>query len=81
GLDPTSAEGRMQGIRSLRAARDAGISFSDTAPGYGDGLSESIIGEALLSAYVRRDGPDDPISLDAYCVELLSSVLAGAEDS
>lgn len=46
GWNPFTAEGRMTAIRTIHAALDAGINYLDTAPGYGDGNSESIIGEA-----------------------------------
>lgn len=53
GWDPFSPEGRAQAIETIHAALDAGINLVDTAPGYGDGNSESIVGEALQG---RRDG-------------------------
>src|SRR5262249_46723707 len=34
-------------IAAVRAALDAGINFFDTAPGYGDGLSERRLGQGL----------------------------------
>jgi aryl-alcohol dehydrogenase-like predicted oxidoreductase len=40
---------RSQAVRTLHEAFDAGVNFVDTAPVYGDGLSEAIIGEALGS--------------------------------
>ena len=46
GWDPFTAEGRAMAVRTIHAALDAGINYMDTAPGYGDGNSESIIGEA-----------------------------------
>ena len=52
GWDPYTAEGRALAIRTVHAALDAGINVIDTAPGYGDGQSESIVGEALRG---RRD--------------------------
>jgi aryl-alcohol dehydrogenase-like predicted oxidoreductase len=36
-----------EGIELARAAYEKGINFFDTAPGYSNGLSERIIGEAL----------------------------------
>jgi aryl-alcohol dehydrogenase-like predicted oxidoreductase len=36
-----------EGIELVRAAYEKGINFFDTAPGYSNGLSERIIGEAL----------------------------------
>jgi aryl-alcohol dehydrogenase-like predicted oxidoreductase len=52
GWDPFSPVGRAQAIDTIHAALDAGITLIDTAPGYGDGNSEDIFGEALRE---RRD--------------------------
>jgi aryl-alcohol dehydrogenase-like predicted oxidoreductase len=52
GWDPFGPQGRATAIATIRAALDAGITYIDTAPGYGDGNSESIIGEATQG---RRD--------------------------
>jgi aryl-alcohol dehydrogenase-like predicted oxidoreductase len=52
GWDPFSPQGRATAIATIRAALDAGITYVDNAPGYGDGNSESIIGEATQG---RRD--------------------------
>ena len=38
------------GIQLLRAARDRGITFFDTAPAYGDGYGETILAEAFNPA-------------------------------
>lgn len=38
---------RADSFAAIRAARDAGINFFDTAPAYGNGESEEILGEAL----------------------------------
>ena len=46
GWNPFTAEGRKTAVATIHAALDAGINYIDTAPGYGDGNSESIIGEA-----------------------------------
>jgi len=46
GWDPFAPEGRKIAIGTIRAALDAGINYIDTAPSYGNGNSESIIGEA-----------------------------------
>jgi len=54
GWNPYTAEGRALAIGTVHAALDAGINVIDTAPGYGDGHSESVIGEALSGG--RRDG-------------------------
>ena len=50
--NPFTPEGRALAIRTVHAALDSGINYVDTAPGYGAGNSESIIGEALRG---RRD--------------------------
>lgn len=42
----------QQAIATIHAALDAGINLIDTAPGYGLGLSEQIIGKAIAD---RRD--------------------------
>ena len=46
GWDPFTPEGRQAAIATIRAALDAGINYIDTAPGYGDGNSEDLIGQA-----------------------------------
>ena len=40
---------RKDSLAAIRAGLDAGITFFDTAPAYGDGESEAILGEALES--------------------------------
>jgi len=52
GWDPFTPSGRQTAIRTIHAALDAGINYIDTAPSYGQGNSESIIGEATRD---RRD--------------------------
>jgi aryl-alcohol dehydrogenase-like predicted oxidoreductase len=47
GWDPFTREGRAAAIRTVHAALDAGINYIDTAPSYGNGNSESIVGEAV----------------------------------
>lgn len=46
GWNPFTPAGQEQAIETIRAALDAGINLIDTAPGYGDGNSETIIGRA-----------------------------------
>ncbi len=48
GWNPFTPEGRAQAVATIHASLDAGINLIDTAPGYGDGNSESIVGEALV---------------------------------
>ncbi len=43
---------RQTSIKAIHAAMDQGLSFLDTAPIYGQGLSEEIVGEAIQD---RRD--------------------------
>jgi aryl-alcohol dehydrogenase-like predicted oxidoreductase len=52
GWDPYTPEGRKTAISTIHTALDAGINYIDTAPGYGQGNSESIVGDALQG---RRD--------------------------
>lgn len=52
GWDPFAPEGRRKAVATVHAALDAGITIIDTAPSYGNGHSESIIGEATRD---RRD--------------------------
>lgn len=53
GWDPYSEQGRATAVQTIRRALDLGVNYIDTAPAYGDGQSESIIGEAIAG---RRDG-------------------------
>jgi aryl-alcohol dehydrogenase-like predicted oxidoreductase len=71
---------KRDAIRQIQAAVDLGVTFFDTADNYGQGLSETILGEALQGC---REGvvvatkfgedpiPDqqDPWSLDAGSIE------------
>ena len=50
GWNPFTLEGRAAAISTIRYALEHGITYFDTAPGYGDGNSESIYGEALQGA-------------------------------
>lgn len=52
GWDPWSPEGRNTAIETINHGLDRGISYIDTAPSYGAGNSESIIGEVMKT---RRD--------------------------
>lgn len=60
GWNPFTSEGRATAIRTIRHALDCGITYFDTAPGYGDGNSESIYGEAL-------EGVNTPYALATKC--------------
>jgi methylglyoxal reductase len=42
----------QKSVRSIQASLDAGVNFIDTAPAYGLGLSERVVGEAIRG---RRD--------------------------
>ncbi|MBX3014033.1 MAG: aldo/keto reductase [Caldilineaceae bacterium] len=44
---------KKEGLRIVHQSIDAGCNFFDTAPGYGNGVSEEILGEALKG--VRQD--------------------------
>ncbi len=45
--DPGREGERTSGVRALLRAHESGITYWDTAPGYGDGVSERVMGEAL----------------------------------
>lgn len=45
--DSAAAETQAQVERAVRRALDRGVTYFDTAPGYGDGISETLIGRAL----------------------------------
>lgn len=57
----------QQSIKALRAAVDSGINLIDTAPAYGDGHAEKVVGEAIkgirdkvliaTKCGTHRDGP------------------------
>jgi aryl-alcohol dehydrogenase-like predicted oxidoreductase len=42
-----AAESRQEACRALETALELGVTYFDTAPAYGNGLSETIFGEAL----------------------------------
>jgi len=79
-IPQNASQGKRDAIRQIRAAVDLGVTFFDTAESYGQGLSESILGEALRG---RRENivvatkfgeepipsQEDPWSLDASSVE------------
>lgn len=45
--DAAAVESRASVTRAIRRALDLGVTYFDTAPGYGEGLSEEIVGQAL----------------------------------
>jgi aryl-alcohol dehydrogenase-like predicted oxidoreductase len=45
--DPWSSDGHRAAISTINHAIDNGINYLDTAPSYGDGRSESLIGEVM----------------------------------
>ena len=47
GWDPKSEAGRNVVYQTLNTALDRGINYVDTAPAYGDGYSETLIGEVM----------------------------------
>ena len=47
GWDPMSDDGRTVVYATLNAALDQGINYIDTAAAYGDGYSETLIGEVM----------------------------------
>jgi len=84
--DPFTPEGRRTSIATVQAALNAGINYIDTAPSYGKGNSESIIGEAIegrreqccLATKVGYRGlsPDDVLrSVDESLVRLRTDAI------
>lgn len=47
GWNPMSDEGRKTVYATLNAALDRGITYIDTAPAYGNGYSETLVGEVM----------------------------------
>lgn len=47
--DPFSTAGQATAAQTVNAALDSGINYLDTAPSYGDGNSETIIGTVMAS--------------------------------
>jgi diketogulonate reductase-like aldo/keto reductase len=60
---------RREAALFLREAFDKGLRFIDTAPAYGDGISETIIGEALKWVKPRREDYFIATKLDAHDME------------
>jgi aryl-alcohol dehydrogenase-like predicted oxidoreductase len=52
GWDPWSDDGRKTAMATINRALDLGINYIDTAPAYGAGNSETLIGEVMRT---RRD--------------------------
>lgn len=77
--DRSSPAFRERLIGAVRHAAQAGVTYFDTAPGYGDGLSESMFGEAIepfrsritLATKFWFDEPWDP---EAATVKLKASL-------
>jgi len=53
GWDPMSEDGRKVVYETLNTALDRGINYIDTAPAYGNGYSETLIGEVMKTR--RKD--------------------------
>lgn len=46
-FDPADPAVHARSVAAIEAALDGGVNYFDTAPGYGNGLSERVFGEAL----------------------------------
>ena len=53
GWDPMSEDGKKVVYATLNAALDRGINYLDTAPAYGNGYSETLVGEVMKTR--RKD--------------------------
>ena len=56
GWDPLSDDGRKVVHATLNAALDRGINYIDTAPAYGNGHSEALVGEVMRTRRRLRLG-------------------------
>src|SRR5918997_6003531 len=54
GWDPFTPQGQATAVATVHRAIDRGITYVDTAPGYGDGTSETIFGAALAQGGYRQ---------------------------
>lgn len=45
--DPGRKDDYTEGVKAVQRAYELGVNYFDTAPGYGNGMSENIIGKAL----------------------------------
>ena len=67
------AQDDNQSIAALHEAIDRGVSFIDTAPGYGDGRSEKVIAQALssrsesITVATKTPPQDGPWPPSPYC--------------
>jgi aryl-alcohol dehydrogenase-like predicted oxidoreductase len=76
--DPWSEEGRKTAIATINHAIDRGINYIDTAPAYGGGISETLIGEVMkrrrdecvLATKVRWDGLDKKAVIESVHASL-----------
>ncbi len=53
-FDPAQGADRDRVLAAIQRALELGITYFDTAPGYGDGASESLFGEGLAGAAEDR---------------------------
>ena len=60
GWDPFSHDGQRLAVATIHRALDRGITYVDTAPGYGNGQSERLFGQAL-------EGRRDKVILASKC--------------
>jgi len=54
-FDPTDPATRAEVVRAVEAALGGGINHFDTAPGYGDGTGEQLLGDALAGVTTAGD--------------------------
>ncbi|GLQ55603.1 aldo/keto reductase [Devosia nitrariae] len=88
GGDRTAAARQREGMEAVEAAVAAGITYFDTAPGYGNGLSERLFGKALapmrdrvvLATKVRYDPDATAAQLDAEVEASLTRLQTGYVD-
>lgn len=74
--DPYSSNGKQQVLKTINTALDMGINYIDTAPAYGNGHSESLIGQVMKT---RRD--DCYLATKCGWTGSKSEVICSFEDS
>lgn len=77
---PTETRQRKQVIEAIHKALEMGITYFDTAPGYGDGESELIFGEALAGIETSASG-EAPIFVATKVGPTVADMRASVEAS
>ncbi len=77
---PNAAAAQQEGVRQIQVAVDRGVTLFDTADSYGQGFSETVLGEALrgrhagivvVTKFGENPNPEqvDPLALEAATIQ------------